>query len=146
MEFLSFSPTPSVNDTKKHRLPVEKPSLSAAHKQPYQRRTELRSAECWKRQFIRLSPASQIVGMTRKWKTYENMSAGLGKRGRAEAVTPPFLSPEAKIWALDWENGESSPVSSHFRVHAFSILETRLSRSEPPRSLEHCEQARGVTE
>ena len=28
VEFLSFSPTPSVNDIKKHRLPVEKPSSS----------------------------------------------------------------------------------------------------------------------
>ena len=47
MEFLSFSPTLSVNDTKKHRLPVEKPSSSVAHKNNlYQRWTELRSAEC----------------------------------------------------------------------------------------------------
>ena len=47
MEFLSFSPTLSVNDTEKHRLPVEKPSSSVAHKNNlYQRWTELRSAEC----------------------------------------------------------------------------------------------------
>ena len=52
------------------------------------------------------------------------MSAGLGKRGRAEAVAPPFLS----------------PVSSYFRVRAFSIGDSTIS--EPSRSLE---QARGVT-
>ena len=51
VEFLSFSPTPSVNDTKKHRLPVEKPSLSVAPKNNlYQRWTELRSSECRKKQ------------------------------------------------------------------------------------------------
>ena len=32
VEFLSFSPIPSVNDIKKHRLPVEKPSSSVAQK------------------------------------------------------------------------------------------------------------------
>ena len=62
MEFLSFSPTPSVNDTKKHRLPVEKPSLSVAHKNNlYQRWTELRSAECWKSQFISAYHATHLL-------------------------------------------------------------------------------------
>ena len=81
MEFLSFSPTPSVNhtkkhgkwlrrsflhfhfissvhiwfisyiiNTKKHSLPVEKPSLSVAQKNNlHQRWTELCSAECRKK-------------------------------------------------------------------------------------------------
>ena len=40
-----------LTDTKKHRLPVEKPSLSVAPKNNlYQRWTELRSSECRKKQ------------------------------------------------------------------------------------------------